>query len=220
MHGIDKERRAATAMVGVCWVAVTTWPLRMSPVVATVIFSTLALTVLVSATTGPRAVLGLALALMLALTLLSGFWPWPVTAILLVTAAVEILRGKARLAPLLPSSREAKARLAADANSRSVDISWKGLAALSKAAQPGEGERFTTRVLADTTKVVEDFGGRRVRGSDLHGTYRFANEEALERCLSQLERYEVSIQEVLAGVGAPPLRLVTSRREVASQATS
>ncbi len=185
----------------------------MSPVTATLIFSALVLTTLVSSSTGPGAVLGLALALMLALTLLSGFWPWPVTAILILAATVEMLRGRVKLSTVSTSSREAKARLAAETKARSVDIAWKGLAALSQVAIAGEAERFTTKVLADTTQMVEGCGGRRVRGSDLNGTYRFPSSEALERCLSQLSRYEASIQEVLGGVGAPPLTLVVSGQE-------
>ncbi len=213
LHGLEKEHRAATALVGVCWVAVTAWPLKMSSITGTLWFASLSLGLLLCSSTGPRAVLGLALSLMLALTLLSGLWPWTVTAILVVTALAEMLRGRAWLEPSLTSGREARTRLAADASSRSLEIAWKGFAALFKATEPGEGERFTKRVLADTGTIIEGCGGRRVKGSDLSGTYRFPNQEALDRCQDQLRKYELSIQDVLAGSGAPPLQLFTERKE-------
>ena len=216
MFGVRKERRVATALVAICWVGVTSWPLKMTPVIATLWFAALSLAVLVRAATGRSAVVGLAVALMLSLTLLGGVWPWPVTATLAVAVATEVLRTRNAGKSSAASGTKAKQRLAADAESRSMDVTWKGFAALFKVAQPGEGERFTGKVLADTAQIIEDCGGRRVKGSDLNGTYRFANQETLERCHEQLQRYEVSIQEVLVGIGAPQLVLVVDRLEPTS----
>lgn len=213
LFGMPREQRVATILVAICWVGVTSWPLKMTPVVATLWFASLSLALLVRAASGRSAVVGLAVALMLSLTLLSGVWPWPVTAVLAIAAATEILRTRKASGVSAASVTRAKQRLAADADSRSLNVSWKGFAALFKVAQPGEGERFTGTVLADTARIIEDCGGRRVKGSDLDGTYRFANQETLERCHHQLRRYEASIQEVLVGTGAPPLELVLMQPE-------
>lgn len=205
-HGMPRERRPATPMTALTLLAVLAWPLRLSPITTTVVFSVLVLVVLLATLHPGRAGLGLLLALGAALAILSGIWTWPLAALACVLAATEVrllgLVGRAASGPA------AKQRLEADAETRTAEISWKGFAALFKAAAPGEGERFTTTVLADTNTIIEGCGGRRIKGSDLNGVYRFPNQVAVDRCLSQLQRYEESIADVLKSTNAPPLRLV------------
>lgn len=213
LYGVQKQRRPATALLTLCWVAVTLWPLKTSVVAVTLWFSAISLGLLVCASSGARAAFGLLLALLLGLSLLSGAGSGPATAALFLLTGLEAVLGRRWFANPQTTGQRAKTRLSADANARSMNVAWKGIASLYQAAVPGEGERFTTRLLADTAQVIEGCGGRRVKGSDLSGTYRFPNQQALELCCAQLQRYEDSIRQVLMETGAPPLTLVVERND-------
>lgn len=213
LHGMERARRPSTGLVALCWVAVTLWPLKTSSVAVTLWFSAMSLGLLVCASSGPRAVFGLLLALLLGLSLLSGVGSGPVTVALFLLTGLEAALDRRWFSSAQTTGQQARKRLAADANTRSMEVAWKGLASLFQAAVPGEGERFTTRLLDDTAKVIEGCGGRRVKGSDLSGTYRFPNQQALDLCCAQLQRYEDSIRQVLTEIGAPPLTLVVERKD-------
>lgn len=205
MHQLPRDLRASTAVPALAWIAVIAWPVRLQSVSATLVFSALALGLLLGVVDPRRAGMALLLALGLGLLMLTGLLAWPLAALACVLAAWEIRQG--RVSPL---SRPGARRPVADANSRTAEISWKGFAALCKAATPGEGERFTTTVLGDTATIVEGCGGRRIKGSDLNGLYRFPDQASLDRCLGRLERYRLGIVQTLAQIQAPPLELIVS----------
>jgi hypothetical protein len=147
------------------------------------------------------------MSLVIGLGMLAELWPWPMAALSSAVAAamarrVQLSSGSASLA---------RERLGREAESQTVEISWKGVAALARAAVEGEGERFTSTVLADTNRIVDTCGGRRIRGSDLNGFYRFPDESSLEDCLSRLRRYQANLAEVLEQANAPVLELIVSR---------
>jgi hypothetical protein len=209
LHQMPRERRPASAIPALAWMAVIAWPLRLSAISATVLFSCLALVLMLGTLRASRAGLALLLALVLGLAMLTGLLSWPIAALLCGLTALEIRRdGLSNIS----SGQAAKQRLEAEAQARLAEISWKGFANLFKAAAPGEGERYTTSLLADTTTIIEGCGGRRVKGSNLNGLYRFPNDAALERCLDQLERYRLGVVEALNAAQVPALELVVSRR--------
>lgn len=219
LHQLPAERRAATAIPALTWIAVAAWPLKLSPISATVMFSALVLIMLLGTLRASRAGIGLVMALAMALAALAGFPIWPLALLSSILAAWESLRPSwsKSAAPVgaRGSRQAARSRLQAEVGSCCVEISWKGFAALFKAAAPGEGERFVTTVLADTATIIEAGQGRRIRGSDLNGTYRFPSEAALDGCLENLERYRLSVLESLASVKAPPLELLIAHRTAA-----
>ncbi len=208
LHQLPPEQRPATAIPALTWLAVAAWPLRLSPITATVSFSLLVLIMLLGTLRASQAGIGLVLALAFALAALAGSPVWPMALLAAVLAGVEAGRGRV---PTVTTAR-ARREQQEEALARSVDISWSGFAALFKAAAPGEGERFATTLLADTASIIEAGGGRRVRGSDLNGTYRFPDEASMLACLANLERYHASVLETLAGAQAPLLDLVVSPR--------
>lgn len=215
LHQTPRGQRSPLAVPALAWLAVAGWPLRLTAISATVIYSGLLLAMLLGIADARRSGLALLLGMVLALALLCVAPMWPVALLVCLLAGVE-MRSSGRagkgLWPVL-SAPAARRRLEADADSRAAEIAWKGFGALYKAAAPGEGERFTNSVLAATTRIIEGCDGRRVRGSDLSGLYRFPNQEALDRCLEQLELYRLSIGQVLIEAQAPPLDLVVSRAQ-------
>jgi hypothetical protein len=214
LHQLPRQRRLAACVPALVWLSVAAWPLRLGPVTATLTFSVLSLGLLLATLSRGRAVLALLLCLPAALWLLAGSPSWPVGGVLVLAGLLELRlwRDGGREGAAEASASSARRRLEGESDSRTVEISWKGFAALFKAALPGEGERFTTTVLADTSSIIETCGGRRVKGSDLDGTYRFPNEACAERCLEQLERYRAQIAGVLQEANAPPLQLMVARR--------
>lgn len=216
LHQMPRAQRSPLAVPALAWLAVAAWPLRMPQIWATVIYAVLLLVLLLGTADARRSGFALVLGLVLALAWLCQAPVWPVAGLVCLLAAVE-MRGLERLPSRLAavgtilSAPAARKRLEADADSRTAEIAWRGFAALSKAAISGEGERFTTSVLADTTRIIEGCLGRRIKGSDLNGLYRFPNQDALDRCLDHLERYRQSIGAVLAEAQAPELTLVVVR---------
>jgi hypothetical protein len=208
LHQMSRDGRVTTAIPALTWLAVVAWPLRLSPITATIVFSGLVLILILGTLNPRRAGMALLLALVMSLAMLAGVPVWPFGALACALAAVEVRRSEVSVR----SGQAAKQRLEAEAESRTAEISWKGFAALFKAAAPGEGERFTTSLLADTTRIVESCGGRRIKGSDLNGLYRFPNESSLERCLGQLERYRLGIVDVLNSAHAPSIELIVARQ--------
>ena len=213
LHQMPRAQRSPLSVPALAWLAVAAWPLRLSAITATVIYSGLLLLLLLGTADARRSGMALVLGLILALALLCQAPLWPVALLVSLLAAVEIRSSGRQDGGFWPalSAPAARRRLEADADSRTAEIAWKGFAALYKAAAPGEGERFTTSVLADTTRIIEGCEGRRVRGSDLNGLYRFPNQDSLDRCLEHLERYRLSIGAVLREAQAPPLELAVVR---------
>lgn len=210
LHQLERTRRSAMVVVALAWLALSAWPLRLEAIPASLLFSTLALLLLTTVASPARAGLGLVVALVLSLSLLAGVALWPVAVLACVAACLEAWElGRSRVASTPPAGRRFPTP---DPDSRTVEISWQGFAALFKAAAPGEGERFTSTLLADSSQVIASCGGQRIKGSDLNGVYRFANEAALERCLDGLERYHRSVREVLQAAEAPSLELIVTRR--------
>jgi hypothetical protein len=195
-------------MPALAWMAVIAWPVRLHPITATLVFSIVVLVLLLSTLNPKRAGVALLLALVMGLSMLTGMLAWPLATLACALAALEIKRSV--IGPV--SGEVARKRLEADADSRTVEISWKGFAALFRAAAPGEGERFTTTLLGDTASIIEGCGGRRIKGSDLNGLYRFPNENSLEKCLGRLERYRLGIEQTLEQAQAPGLELIVTRQ--------
>jgi hypothetical protein len=208
LHQLPRDLRATTAMPALAWMAVIAWPVRLQPTTATLVFSSLVLALLMSVLNPQRAGVALLLALVLGLTMLTGMLAWPLAALSCLLAAYEIRRGT--VAPWQDREPGLPARPTVSPDSRTAEISWKGLVALFHAAAPGEGERYTTTVLADTASIIEGCGGWRIRGSDLNGVYRFPNESSRQSCLDRLERYRHGVRQTLLQAQAPPLELVVS----------
>lgn len=211
LHQVPRERRTATTIPALAWLALSGWPLRWDAVTATVVFSGLSLVLLLAVASPIRAGFGLLVSLVMALSLLAGTPLWPVAFLVCALVALEhMLTSPARQEWM---EKRSQAEIAKEESLPTVEISWKGFASLFKAAVPGEGERFVTTLLADTSRIIEGCGGRRVRGSDLNGVYRFQEIDELERCLESLDLYRNSVTEVLEQAEAPLLKLVVKRAE-------
>jgi len=94
-----------------------------------------------------------------------------------------------------------------------AEIFWKGFAQLYASCAPGEGERFTRKVLDDTVSVIAKCGGVLEKGSEHRGVYRFPSEARRRECHGVLLSYAEQLEDVLNSVDAPKVRLVFNGSE-------
>lgn len=99
-------------------------------------------------------------------------------------------------ARVLQSKKEVKA-----------EISWRGFAQLYSACVPGEGEKFSRKVLGDTLQVVASCQGELESGSEHRGVYTFPNAVSRRECHLTLQEYGRQLDGVLAAVEAPAVTL-------------
>lgn len=129
------------------------------------------------------------------------FPQWFLGTVLTLVSAVELYvlsRREPELKPL-PNPEEGPPR---------AEIYWLGFAQVYACSASGEGEKFSSQVLKDTMKMIDDCEGCLIRGSEHRGIYTFPSTEYREQCHRVLSAYGKQMEEVLDKAQAPAVSLV------------
>ena len=193
--------RAGTVLVGSAWCGTVLWPLIDGPWESLALVLAGGLLVL-SQLRGRQVVFNLLwLSVVVTSVVVQVFPQWVLGTLLTLVSAVEIYvlsRREPELKPL-PDPDDGPPR---------AEIYWLGFAQVYACSASGEGEKFSSRVLKDTMKMIDDCEGCLIRGSEHRGIYTFPTREYREQCHRVLSAYGKQLEEVLNKAQAPTVSLV------------
>lgn len=198
---VKKEERGATVVLGIMWAGTVLSPL-LTPLWAVTVMALGGVVLLLGLISLSRSMVGiLGLALVCSLEYFN-LLPMVATGCLLVVVGSlewwSLQRNEPELAPL-PKPEDGPPR---------AEIYWLGFAQLYACSARGEGEKFSSQVLRDTSGMIESCGGRLTKGSEHRGIYCFHSVEERDRCFHLMDAYGKQMGDVLEKADAPSVSLV------------
>ena len=199
-HAASRDR-AGTVLVGAAWSGTVLSPLIDQPMESVLLALAGGLLVAMHLK-GRQVVLNLLwLGVVATAVVVQAFPQWFLGAVLIGVSAVELFflnRREPELQPL-PNPNEGPPR---------AEIYWLGFAQVYACSASGEGEKFSSQVLKDTMKMIDDCEGCLIRGSEHRGIYTFPSVDYREQCRRVLSAYGKQMEEVLKKAEAPAVSLV------------